>query len=123
MHLDMLSFQKHVALLLIGLFFSFSINAYACLVPIYSGMVVNHGSDCTTPGEEPASQFCEGFKSLAVQSSSDIPTGGFSHFLPGGSAPSLFPASVTRSQFLPLPARDYVPLPEDTLVLISVFRI
>jgi len=121
--IDMRSFQKFLALFLIGLFFSFSFNAYACLVPIYSGMKVSQGSDCTKPGEEPASQFCDGFKSLAVQSSSDIPSGGLSHSFLGENGPYLFPTPVTTDLFLPLPARGYLPPPEDILVLISVFRI
>ncbi len=121
--IDMRSFQKFLALFLIGLFFSFSFNAYACLVPIYSGMKVSQGSDCTKPGEEPASHFCDGFKSLAVQSSSDIPSGGLSHSFLGENGPYLFPTPVTTDLFLPLPARGYLPPPGDILVLISVFRI
>ncbi len=119
----MRSFSKLLALVLIGLFLSFSFNAYACLVPIYGGMKVSQGSDCTEPGEEPASQFCDGFKSLAIQSSSDIPSGGLSHFFLSGNVPSLFPTPVTNSHVFLLPAKEYLPPPEDILILISVFRI
>ena len=119
----MRSFPKLLALFLIVLFLAFSFNAYACLVPIYGGMKVHQGSDCTKPGEEPASQFCDGFKTLAVQSSSDIPSGGLSHFVLAGNTPSFFPTPVTSSQFLPLMSRLFLPPPGDILVLISVFRI
>ena len=119
----MRSFPKLLALFLIGLFLTFSINAYACLVPIYGGMKVSQGSDCTTPGEEPASQFCDGFKSLAVQSSSDIPSGGLSHFFLSRNAPSLLPTPVTNCHIFLLPAKEHLPPPGDILILISVFRI
>jgi len=119
----MSSFPKLLVFFLIGLFLSFSFNAYACLVPIYGGMKVHQGSDCTMPGEEPASQFCDGFKSLAVQSSSDIPSGELSHFFLVGTIPSFFPVSVTSTQFLPLMSPVDLPPPGDILVLISVFRI
>ena len=62
----MRSFPKLLALFLIGLFLAFSFNAYACLVPIYGGMKVHQGSDCTKPGEEPASNFCDGFKTIIL---------------------------------------------------------
>ena len=119
----MRSFQKFVALFLIGLFLTFSFNAYACLVPIYGGLKVSQGSDCATPGEDPALQFCERFKTLAVESGSDLPFGGLSHFVLAGNFPSLVPPPVTSSQFLPLPARGHPTPPRDILVLISVFRI
>ena len=120
---NMRSFPKLLALVLIGLFLSFSFNAYACLVPVYGGMKVSQGSDCTTPGEKPASQFCDGFKTLAVQSSSDIPSGGLSHVFLSGNVPSLLPTPVANSQLFLLPAKEHLPPPGDILILISLFRI
>lgn len=116
-------FKKPLALFLIGLFLSLSFNAYACLVPIYGGMKVSQGSDCSTPDEKSASQFCDVFKSLAVQSSSDIPSGGLSHFVLAGNVPSLFSASATSSQIIRMPTTNFLPDSGDILVLISVFRI
>ena len=116
-------FPKLLALFLIGLFLSFSFNAYACLVPIYGGMKVSQGSDCTTPGEEPALQFCDGFKSLAVQAGPDISSSDLSNYVLAGNISSLVPVPVTPSQFLPVSARGHLVLPKDILVLISVFRI
>ena len=120
---NMRTFPKLLALLLIGLFLSFSFNAYACLVPIYGGLKVSQGSDCTMPGEEPAAQFCDGFKTLAVQSAPDSSYSGLSHLVPAENTTSLFPDSRITYQFFPLPARGHPTPPKDILVLISVFRI
>jgi hypothetical protein len=116
-------FKKPLAIFLIALFLSLSFNAYACLVPIYGGMKVSQGNDCSTPAEKSASQFCDGFKSLAVQSSSDIPSGGLFHFVLAGNVPSLFSVSVPTNQFLHIPTNSFLPDSGDILVLISVFRI
>ena len=94
-NIAMRPFPKFLALFLISLFLAFSFNAYACLVPIYGGMQVSQGSDCTTPGEEPASQFCEGFKTLAVQSGPDSSSLGLSTLVLPGNISSLLPDPVT----------------------------
>ena len=119
----MKTYQKLLALLLISLFLAFSFNAYACLVPIYGGMKVIQGSDCTTPGEEPASKFCDGFKSLAVQSGPDISSSDLANWILPRNISALFSDPVTTSQFLLTPARGNLSPPKDILVLISVFRI
>lgn len=121
--IKMRTFQKLLALLLIALFLSFSFNAYACLVPIYGGMKVSQGSDCTTPGEEPAAQFCDGFKSLAVQSGSDISSSGLASLVLPRNISTFFSDQVTTSHVFLLPAKERLASPEDILVLISVFRI
>ena len=114
---------KLFALFLVTLFLSFSFNAYACLIPIYSGMKVSEGSDCFKPGEEPASQFCKGFKSLAIQYGPDLSSSGLSHFvLPSSIDPTFF-EPVTISPFLSVPERGDLLPSRDILVQISVFRI
>ncbi|MDT7040786.1 hypothetical protein [Candidatus Nitronereus thalassa] len=115
--------RRILIVFLVGLFLSLSFNAYACLVPIYGGMKVSHGSDCTTPGEEPASQFCQGFKSLAVQSGPDISSPDIPNLVLAEKVPFFFPGFVTSSQFFPIATRGQVVPPKDTLVLNSVFRI
>ena len=115
-------YRKCFALFLIGLFFFFSFNAYACLVPIYGGIEVAQGSDCTSPGEEPATQFCDGFKSLAIQSNTDLPGGGTSYLILTGNGTPLSPTFVTTNYVFPMPSREHVVPPRDILVLISVFR-
>jgi hypothetical protein len=116
-------FQTLLALFLLTLFLAFSFNAYACLIPIYGGVKVNQGSDCTKPGEEPAAQFCNGFKSLAFKSSPDVSSAGVSHSVLAGNIPSLFPDTIPISRFCPIPEHGQCPPPKDMLVLISVFRI
>jgi hypothetical protein len=47
-------------LLLLGLTF----NAYACLIPIYDASQMAGDSDCTTPQQQSARQFCDTFKTM-----------------------------------------------------------
>jgi hypothetical protein len=55
------------AMTLATMYFLLSFNAYACLVPLYGGIEVMSGSDCSMPQEEPARQQCDAFKSLGIQ--------------------------------------------------------
>jgi hypothetical protein len=59
---------------LILLFFGLSFNAYACLLPVNGVMAAAMGNGCSTPDERPVSQFCDTFKTLSVQSASDLPS-------------------------------------------------
>lgn len=52
---------------LVILLFAFSLNAYACLVPIYGGAMTALGSACSSAHEQPARQFCDAFKTVGVQ--------------------------------------------------------
>ena len=52
---------------LVFIYFLLSFNAYACLVPLYGGQADQY-SDCSMPQEQPAQQYCDDFKSLAIQS-------------------------------------------------------
>lgn len=115
--------RKFLALFLIGLFFLFSFNAHACLIPIYGGMEGTHGSDCTMPGEEPASQFCDGFKTLVVHSGHDNPLSGYAFIPLIGEATALLPAPVQSRVFNFSPDHHPIVVPNDLLLLISVFRI
>ncbi|MEP6932340.1 MAG: hypothetical protein ABI988_00105 [Nitrospirota bacterium] len=53
---------------LIVLFFALSFNAYACLLPVNGVTASSMGDGCSTPDEQPVSQFCDVFKTLGVQS-------------------------------------------------------
>jgi hypothetical protein len=55
------------AMTLATVYFLLSFNAYACLVPLYGGIEVMSGSDCSMPQEEPARQQCDAFKTLGIQ--------------------------------------------------------
>jgi hypothetical protein len=54
---------------LLVLFFGFTFNAYACLLPLPPTME----SGCATPEEEPLRQFCDTFTVLGPQSLADLP--------------------------------------------------
>ncbi|MDR4493155.1 MAG: hypothetical protein R3B74_01795 [Nitrospirales bacterium] len=114
---------KFLALFLIGLFLAFSFNAYACVVTVYPATPVTSGSDCTKPGKEPVTQFCDGFKTLAVQSVADFSSFNLSHvvFAENSFYPFLTPA--TTGPFLPTIASESLSPPRDIHILISVFRI
>ena len=61
-----------IAVTLAVVYLLLSFNAYACLIPLYGGMQVAQGSDCSMPGEHPARQHCDAFKSLSVQGASPV---------------------------------------------------
>jgi hypothetical protein len=116
-------YRKHLALFLIGLFLAFSFNAYACVVPVYPDVSHTQGHDCTMPGEEPVSQFCDGFKTLAVHSGHYAPAIDHAH-VPLIGEPSLPFPDLIRSRTLFFPPDDgVVVFQQDLLLLISVFRI
>src|SRR2546426_11821969 len=54
-----------VALAVVYLLLSF--NAYACLLPMAVGVVMEQGSDCAKPQEQPARQQCDAFKTIGAQ--------------------------------------------------------
>jgi hypothetical protein len=123
MKITMKTYRKLLALFLIGLFLAFSFNAYACVVPVYPDVPPTQGSDCTIPGEEPVSQFCDAFKTLAVQSAYDAPSTSHSHVPLIGETSLLVPDLVrTRASIFP-PNTGQVVFQKDILLLISVFRI
>ncbi len=64
--------RRFTALLLILVFFLFSLNAYACLVPVFGPeSMTGSGMNCSLPHEQSAKDFCDGFKHLLHQWESD----------------------------------------------------
>ena len=57
----------YIAATLAIIYFLLAFNAFACLIPLYGGVEVAMGSDCTMPQEQPARQQCEAYKALGVQ--------------------------------------------------------
>ncbi len=112
-----------LASLLAILLLLFSINAFACLVPIYGGASAMEGSNCAQPGEESAKRFCDHFKKLLVQSTQEADLGLAYDFTPAWD--SLIPMMdlTTSTKPLALPAISIHAPPQDILILISVFRI
>ncbi len=56
-----------IAVALAVVYFLLALNAYACLLPMAVGVVMEQGSDCAKPVEQPARQLCDAFKSFGVQ--------------------------------------------------------
>jgi hypothetical protein len=62
-----------LACTLVVLFFALSFNAYACLLPVNGVTPVQMDSGCSTPDEQPVSQYyCDAFKTLSVQSADKL---------------------------------------------------
>ena len=61
-----------IAVTLAAIYFLLSFNAYACLVPVYGGMEMAKGSDCAAPEKQPASQLCDAYKTIGVQTMSPV---------------------------------------------------
>lgn len=57
---------------LVLLFLGLSFNAYACLVPLFGAADVAMGNGCSDPQEQPVRQFCDAFKTLGVQSATEL---------------------------------------------------
>ena len=57
---------------LILLFLGLSFNAYACILPVNGVTDAAMGNGCSTPDEQPVSQFCDTFKTLGVQSADKL---------------------------------------------------
>ena len=56
-----------IAATLAALYVLLSFNAYACLLPMAGGAMMEKGSDCAKPQEQPAGRLCDAFKTLGVQ--------------------------------------------------------
>lgn len=119
----MRSSSNFLPVLLIGLFLAFSFNAYACVVPVFTKMPVTSGSDCNKPGKEPVTQFCDGFKTLAVQSGADASSAHPSNVVLTGNLFAVYSNPVITSQFLFTARSADLSPPRDIHVLNSVFRI
>ena len=115
--------RAFVAVALLLLFFGFSFNAYACLIPLYGGASTGKGSDCSAPDEQSARQFCDAFKTLAVHTPPDLE--------PASDSPAFCPQhAASLSQLLNLPTRSMVSsdhggdrAPQDLRVKSSVLRL
>lgn len=64
--------RSFLAISLAAVYFALSFNAYACLLPLYGGVEMTQGSDCTMPKEPPVRDACDAFKAIGVQSLSSV---------------------------------------------------
>jgi hypothetical protein len=112
--------RQSLAITLVLLFMGLSVNAYACLVPVFSGTM---GSGCSTPEEQQARQFCDNFKTLGIQANPELNSSIESHtisLVDVALMPHIF--ALTSGEFLAADSHS-VDLPQDLLVTTLVLRI
>lgn len=63
---------QYIAIVLAVIYLLLAFNAYACLIPLYSGVQAATGSSCAMPQEQPVRDACDAFKVLGVQTLSPI---------------------------------------------------
>ena len=108
---------------LVVLFFALSFNAYACLLPVNGVPASAMGTGCSTPDEQPVSQFCDAFKTLGVQSADKLPLNSDCQALCPENTASLALLGIHTSPNSRLSDHPAVSPPQDLLLKISVLRI
>jgi hypothetical protein len=108
---------------LVVLFFALSFNAYACLLPVNGVTAGAMGNGCSTPDEQPVSQYCDAFKTLGVQSSDRLSLNSDCQALCPEDTASLALLVNLTSHSSRLSDHPTVGLPKDLLLKISVLRI
>jgi len=109
--------------ILVVLFFVLSFNAYACLLPVSGVAASAMGDGCSTPDEQPVSQFCDTYKTLGVQSADKIHFNNDCQTLCSEDTASLALLAVLTSPGNRLSDHPIVSPPQDILIKISVLRI
>ena len=112
-----------LACTLVVLFFALSFNAYACLLPVNSVTASAMGNTCSTPDEQPVSQYCDAFKTLGVQSADKLSLNSDCQALCPEDTASLALLVILTSHSSRLSDHPTVGLPKDLLLKISVLRI
>lgn len=112
-----------IACALVAVYFLLAFNAYACLIPLYGGIQVTQGSDCSKPDEQPARQHCDAFKTLGVRTVSPVQPlpDSLSHVV-GGDLLAITILNPTGSLHHDFSVGSPL-LERDTLTLISILRI
>jgi hypothetical protein len=105
------------------LFFVLSFNAYACLLPVNGVTASAMGDGCSTPDEQPVSQFCDTFKTLGVQSADKNQFSSDCQVLCPEDRASLALLAVLASPSNRLSDHPTIGPPQDLLLKISVLRI
>lgn len=112
-----------LACTLVVLFFALSFNAYACLLPVNGVTAAAMGNGCSTPDEQPVSQYCDAFKTLGVQSADKFSLFSDCQALCPEDTASLALLGIHTSHSSRLSNHPTVGLPKDLLLKISVLRI
>jgi hypothetical protein len=105
------------------LFFAVSFNAYACLLPVNGVTPAAMGNGCSTPDEQPVSQYCDAFKTLGVQSADKLSVNSDCQALCPEDTASLALLVILTSHSGRLSDHPIVAPPQDLLLKISVLRI
>ncbi len=109
--------------ILVVLFFVLSFNAYACLLPVNGVTASAMGGGCSTPDEQPVSQFCDTFKTLGVQSADRLQLNSDCQVLCPEDTASLALLAILTSSNNRLSDHPTIGPPQDLLLKISVLRI
>ena len=105
------------------LFLVLSFNAYACLLPVNGVTAGAMGDGCSTPDEQPVSQFCDAFKTLGVQAADKLSLDSTSQAICSEDTASLALIVIITSCNSRSSAHPIVSPPQDLLLKISVLRI
>jgi hypothetical protein len=116
-------FRSVLAGILVVLFFALSFNAYACLLPVNGVTDAAMGNGCSTPDEQPVSQFCDAFKTLGVQSADKLHLNSDCQALCPEDTASLALLVIHTSPSSRLSDHPTVAPPQELLLKISVLRI
>jgi hypothetical protein len=116
-------FPSVLACTLVVLFFALSFNAYACLVPVNGVTAIPMANGCTTPDEQPVSQYCDAFKTLGVQSADKLHLNSDCQTICSQDTASLALLVIHTSHSSRLSDHPTVGSPQDLLLKISVLRI
>ena len=116
-------FLSVLACTLIVLFFALSFNAYACLVPVNGVTTTPMANGCSTPDEQPVSQYCDAFKTLGVQAADKLPLNSDCQTICSKDTASLALLVIRTSDSSRLSDHPTVSSTQDLLLKISVLRI
>ena len=105
------------------IFFALSFNAHACLLPVNGVTAGPMGDGCSTPDEQPVTQFCDAFKTLGVQAADKLPLNSDYQALCPEDTASLALLAILTSHSNRLSDHPAVSPPQDLLIKISVLRI
>jgi membrane-bound inhibitor of C-type lysozyme len=113
-----------LACTLVVLFFALSFNAYACLLPVNGVTAAPMDAGCSTPDEQPVSQYyCDAFKTLSVQSADKLQLNSDFQTICSQDTATLALRIIQSSSGSRVSDHPTVRLPQDLLLKISVLRI
>jgi hypothetical protein len=108
---------------LVVLLFVVTFNAHACLLPVNVDTVGAMDNTCSTPDEQPVSQYCDAFKALGVQSAGKLLLNSDYQALSPENTASLALLVTLSSHSNRLSDHPAFAPPQDLLLKISVLRI